>query len=151
MTKADFVRPVWRSFLTACIALAAATTASAAPSAVSALPQELWGKECFGPAPSLQFPGTMWYILLRVGADGKTVETWTTYGAPGAETKQSVATKGFESRGTLLASWGDRTYIVPVRSPKASLSLFVTLIGNNQVEYTTTMGVTGKGDCEKLP
>jgi hypothetical protein len=149
MTKGDFVGPGLRSFLTACIALTA-TTASAASTAVSELPQEFWGKECFGPAPSRTFPGTMWYVLLRVGADGKKVQTWSSYGPPGSETKQSVAAKGFESQGMLFTAWGDGTYIVPVRSPKAILSLFIKLV-DNQVQYSTANGVTGKGDCEKLP
>jgi hypothetical protein len=148
MTKEDLVGPIVRSVLAACIALAPA--ASAAPTAVSELPREFWGKECFGPAPSSTFPGTMWYILLRVGADGKKVETWTSYGQLGSETIQSVATNGFKSQPRLFASWGDATYSFPVSSPHSSPTLFVKLIDNNQVRYSTPF-VTGKGDCEKLP
>ena len=150
MTKADFVAPVLGLFLTACIALAGATTASAAPTAVSELPQAFWGKECFGPAPSKTFPGTMWYVLLRIANDGKKVETWSAYGPPGLGTRQSVATEGFKEQAMLFTSWGDGICIVPVRSPRAIFPLFIRLTGN-QVQYSLSNGVSGKADCEKLP
>jgi hypothetical protein len=148
MTKADFLGPVLRSTLVACIALAAATTASA--SAVSELSQELWGKECFGSAPSKSFPGAMWYVLIRVGADGKKVETWSSYGPPGLRTRQSVMTEGFKEQTTSLTAWGDGLYTVPVMSPKAFNTVFIKLIGN-QLQFSTVFRVAGKAECEKMP
>jgi hypothetical protein len=150
MTKADLVGPMLRSVLAACTALAPAMTASAAPTTVSELPREFWGKECFGPAPSQKYPGTMWYVLLRVGADGKQIETWSTYGPPGRETPESVAATSFKEHATQFTAWGDGGYIVPITSPRASLPLFITLTGN-QVQFALTNGVTGKADCKKLP
>jgi hypothetical protein len=93
----------------------------------------------------------MWYILMRVGADGKKVETWTSYGQPGSATKQSVAAEGLKSQATLFTSWGDGSYMFQVRSPRSNPSLFIKSIDNNQVQYSTAAGVTGKADCEKLP
>jgi hypothetical protein len=148
MTKADLVRPLLRSFVTGCVALGIATTASAGPTAVSELPRAFWGKECFGPAPSLSFPGSMWYILLRIGPDGKKIETWTTYGAPGAETKQSVEDRGFKDEATIFTSWDQDTYAVPATSPKARLTLFVKFVGNSQVQFSTANRITGQGVCE---
>lgn len=149
MTRTDLVGPVLRLSLAACIGLTAATTALAAPTAVSELPQAFWGKECFGPASSKTYPGTMWYVLLRVGNDGKKIETWSSYGPPGSESRQSVAIKGFKEQAMLFTSLGDNTYIVPVRSPRAILSLFIKLT-DNQVQYSTINGVFGKADCENF-
>lgn len=150
LTKANFLRLVLQSTMAAWIALAASTTASAAPTAVSQLPQEFWGKECFGPAPSKSYPGAMWYVLMRFGADGKKVETWSSYGPPGLGTRQSVVTEGFREQALSFTAWGDGVYIVPVRSPRAFNSVFIKLI-DNQVQFSTALRVTGKADCEKLP
>jgi hypothetical protein len=150
MTKSHGLAPLLRSTFTACIALAAATTASAAPTAVSQLPHEFWGKECFGLAPSKSFPGAMWYVLMRFGPDGKKIETWSSYALPGLGSKQSVATSGFKEQAILFTAWGDGFYTVPVMSPKALNSVFIKLI-DNQVQFSTAFGVAGKADCEQLP
>ncbi len=92
----------------------------------------------------------MWYILLRVAADGRQVETWTSYGAAGSETKQSVATKGSNTRVVLFTDWGDGTYLFSVNSPRTSPTLFIKITGN-QVQFGTSGGVSGKADCETLP
>jgi hypothetical protein len=150
MSKASFVWPALRSFLTACATLSAFATASAAPTAVSELPREFWGKECIGSAPSKTYPSSMWYVLLRVGADGKQVETWTSYGTAGSETKQSVATKGSKTQVALFTAWGDGSYLFPVNSPRTSPTLIIKITGN-QVQFATSGGVIGKADCETLP
>jgi hypothetical protein len=147
MTKMVRVGPVLRSFLAVCGALAVATSASADPIGVSQLPRAYWGKECFGPAASRTYPGTMWYVLLRVSDDGKSIETWSAYGPPGAGTKQSVKAEGFEEQAIQLTAWGGDTYTVPVRSPRAILPLSIKLNGN-QIQFSTPNRILGTADCD---
>lgn len=92
----------------------------------------------------------MWYVLMRVGADGRKVETWSSYAPPGLGTRQAVTTGGFKDQAMAFTDWGDGVYTVPVRGPRSINLVFIKLV-DNQVQFSTVFGVTGKADCEKLP
>ena len=88
----------------------------------------------------------MWYVLLRIRGDGKLIETWSTYGPPGAGTKQLTLADGFEEQATQFTAWDAETFIVPVRSPKAIVPVYIKLSGN-QVLFATANRISGTADC----